>query len=50
MANTPVARAAAATSRVAAELTVNAFSTSTAVPAFSAARAIARCWGCGVAM
>ena len=38
------------TVRVAAGVTVNAFSTSTALPARRSARAIARCCGCGVAM
>ena len=50
IANTPVRAASAAISRVASGVTVNAFSTSTAFPARSAASATARCCGCGVAM
>jgi hypothetical protein len=49
MAKRPAARAAATTSRVAAGVTVNDFSTRTALPAASAARASARWCGCGVA-
>jgi hypothetical protein len=50
IANAPVSAATAAISRVAAGVTVKAFSTRTALPARSAASAIARCCGCGVAM
>ena len=50
IANTPVSSASAAISRVAPGVTVNAFSTSTALPARRAASATARCCGCGVAM
>jgi hypothetical protein len=49
MAKRPAARAAATTSRVAAGVTVNDFSTRTAMPVASAARASARWCGCGVA-
>src|ERR1700744_2962199 len=41
--------ASATISRVAAGVTVNDFSTRIALPAASAARATARCCGCGVA-
>ena len=50
IANTPGCAASAAISAWPAGVTVNAFSTSTALPARSAASAMARCWGCGVAM
>ena len=42
MANTPASVAAATTSSVPARVTVNAFSTSTALPADIAARAMSR--------
>ena len=50
MANVPVAVASSTISRVASGVTVNAFSTRIALPARSAASAIARCWGWVVAM
>jgi hypothetical protein len=49
MAKRPAAPAAATTSRVAAGVTVNDFSTRIDLPAASAARASARWWGWGVA-
>ena len=49
MAKRSAAPAAATTSRVAAGVTVNDFSTRMALPAAGAARASARWWGCGVA-
>ena len=50
MANVPVDVASSTISRVASGVTVNAFSTRIALPARSAASAIARCWGWVVAM
>ena len=49
MQNTERSRARSSRSRVAARLTVIGFSTSTALPASSAARAGAWCWGWVVA-
>jgi hypothetical protein len=49
MTKTPVSRARSTTSRRRPVVAVNAFSTSSALPARSAASAIAWCCGCGVA-
>ena len=47
--NSPLARATATSSRASAAFIVNAFSTSTGLPAPSASRVFAWCIGCGVA-
>ena len=49
MTKTPVSRARSTTSAAPAAVAVNAFSTSSALPARRAARAMAWCCGCGVA-
>jgi hypothetical protein len=49
MTKPPVCRARSTTSAAPAVVAVNAFSTSSALPARRAAIAIAWCWGCGVA-
>ena len=49
MSSTPAARAAATSSRASVALRVNAFSTSTCLPARSASRAWSRWWLCGLA-
>jgi hypothetical protein len=49
MQNTPAARAASTTATASSAFMVNAFSTSTCLPAAMAASAFCACIGCGVA-